>query len=438
VYHGRSGDAPAPKGAGSSPLSRRWIRGAVSAASLAAAAGLLAVLPTLLGVDWAAVGVVFGRMSGVTVAGLFGLWTLGLLAYAYVLTASLPGLTVSQALTLNAAGTGVSNLLPFGGAAGAGVTYAMARGWGHNNRAIFASILVSGVWNLMARFLLPAVGIVALLASGRLPDRRLSGAAVVALAVLVAVALVLGAVLRRESAATRLAALLDRTTVRVPRRLRAPFSRAGAAVLGLRQATADVVRRRWARLSTGMAAYLALQCLLMWGCLAATGTRVGAAETLAAFSLNRVLTTVVVTPSGTGISEAGTAVLLTEFGAPAAPVAAAVLLYSLFTFALEVPAGGVAWAVWAVMGRWRRPVDRGTARGNRAAAAAQAEENPTAVATRAGEKSTAEARDGGTSEAAADHESATVEARDGGTPEAAADHESATAKAREDRKPTRH
>ncbi len=94
------------------------------------------------------------------------MWLASLLAYTFVLTGSLPGLGHTQALTLNAAGSAVSNLLPFGGAAGVALTMAMTKGWGFPVGAIVASTLVSGVWNMMFRFLLPAAGILALLLSG--------------------------------------------------------------------------------------------------------------------------------------------------------------------------------------------------------------------------------------------------------------------------------
>ena len=78
----------------------------------------------------------------------------------------------------------------------------------------------------------------------------------------------------------------------------------------LRADTAEIVHRRWAGLSGGMTAFLALQCLIMAACLAATGAYPGPAETVAVFALSRVLTTALVTPSGAGIMEGGVAALL--------------------------------------------------------------------------------------------------------------------------------
>jgi uncharacterized membrane protein YbhN (UPF0104 family) len=119
-------------------------------------------------------------------------------------------------------------------------------------------------------------------------------------------------------------------------------------VLRLRHQTIGVLRTGWAGLTFGMIAYLTLQGVLLAACLGATGAAVGPAQTIAVFALNRLLSTAVVTPGGTGISETGTTALLIQFGAPAAPAAAAALLYMVFVHTLEIPLGGVAAAGWAL------------------------------------------------------------------------------------------
>src|SRR4029453_17952987 len=77
-------------------------------------------------------------------------------AYSFVLSGSLPGLTKGQGFILNMVGSGVSNLVPFGGAVGVGVTWAMARQYGFSHRSIGLFTAVTGVWNVVARLALPA------------------------------------------------------------------------------------------------------------------------------------------------------------------------------------------------------------------------------------------------------------------------------------------
>jgi uncharacterized membrane protein YbhN (UPF0104 family) len=328
---------------------RIWL----SVLSLAAAAALVAALPYLLGVNWYGVRHVLGGLSGPVLVGLVTLWLAGLGAYTFVLTASLPRLTHLRAFMLNAAGSAVSNVLPLGGAAGVAVTYGMCRSWGHRPAAIMVSALVTGVWNVLARLLLPALGIVALLVAHELPDRRLALTAGAACAVLVAIAGLIVTALRSEPAARRTQKLLVRLADRLPAALAPAARRVAGALLRVRHAAIDVLRGGWPRLTLGMIGYLALQAVLLVACLGAVGAGLGVAETVAVFALNRALTTAVVTPSGAGVSETGTAALLVHFGAPAAPAAAAVVLYMFFTYAVEIPLGGLAGGVWTLTARRR-------------------------------------------------------------------------------------
>ncbi|MBW8483028.1 lysylphosphatidylglycerol synthase domain-containing protein [Actinomadura parmotrematis] len=337
---------------------RRPARVALSALSLAGAAALLAALPYVVGADWERIGAELGRLGAVQVAGLTALWFAGLAAYTFVLTASLPGLRHHRALLMNAVGSAVSNLLPLGGAAGVAVTFAMGRGWGHRNAALAVSTLVTGVWNVMARLLLPAVGIVALLLAGRVPDERLATLAWFGAAVLLAALLALVLALRSEEAARALDGLVRRLALRLPGRPRALLLKADGALLDVRNRTLGVLRTGGPGLTLGMIAYLLLQAWLLQACLGAVGAGLGVAETAAVFAINRMLTTAVVTPSGAGISETGTAALLLHFGVAPGPAAAATVLYSFYTFAIEVPFGGLAWLAWtAARPRGRAPAD---------------------------------------------------------------------------------
>ncbi|MFG1998482.1 lysylphosphatidylglycerol synthase domain-containing protein [Spirillospora sp. NPDC048911] len=308
----------------------------LSAASLLGAAALLIALPYVVGVNWRQIGIEIGHLGTVEIFLLTLLWAAGLWAYTFVLTTSLPGLTHVHAFMLNAVGSAVSNLLPFGGAAGVAVTFAMARGWGHRNAAITVSTLVTGVWNVLSRLSLPAVGVAALLIAGELPDRRTAVTASFAAAALLGVVVLLAFVLRSEAAA---------------RAVEGWTPRAGRLLLALRHRTVGVVRAGWKGLTLGMVAYLLSQALLLEGCLVAVGADVGPAEVVAVFAVNRMLTTAVITPGGAGISETSTAALLVHFAVPAAPAAAATILYSFYTYAIEMPTGGAAWAAWTLRRR---------------------------------------------------------------------------------------
>ncbi|WP_067816522.1 lysylphosphatidylglycerol synthase transmembrane domain-containing protein [Actinomadura kijaniata] len=338
----------------------RSARVALSALSLAGAVALLAAMPYVVGVDWEQIFRELGELDVGWLVGLTALWLAGLWAYTYVLTASLPGLTHPHAFMLNAVGSAVSNLLPFGGAVGVAVTFAMARGWGHRNAAIAVSTLVTGVWNVLSRLLLPAVGIIALLVAGEVPDRRTAVMALLAAAALLGIVGLLALALRSEKAAHAVDRGVRRVALRLPRRPRALLLRADGVLLDVRGKTIGVLRTGWRGLTAGMVAYLLLQAVLLHACLVAVGADVELAEVVAVFAINRMLTTAVVTPSGAGISETGTAALLVHFGVPAGQAAAATILYSFYTYAVEIPAGGVGWIGWTL--RRRRHASSGRPR----------------------------------------------------------------------------
>jgi uncharacterized membrane protein YbhN (UPF0104 family) len=312
-------------------IRRNWLRILGTVASLGLAGYLLVVvIPSFGGGGWSAIIDQFRGIGTVALIGLTVLWFAGLWAYTYVLTGSLPGLRNGQAFALNAAGSAVSNLLPFGGAAGVAITAAMANSWGHTGPAIATSTVVSGVWNTVARLFLPVFAVAALAGSGVAVDNRILAAALFAAAVLV----VAVAALAWKRPSRWLGRIAGTRVLRILLRLRIDI--------------AAVVRRGWPQMTGGMAAYLVLQAFLLWACLSATGVWLGLGATVAAFAVSRLLTLAVVTPGGFGVSENGTIALLLALGHPAAPVAAGVLLFAFFTFVIEIPVGGLAWLKWSV------------------------------------------------------------------------------------------
>ena len=346
-------------------MRRGWVRGVAAGVSVAFAAWLLAVaLPTVAGVGWVEIAEALGSLHGLTLLWLVLLWLGSLWAYSYVLTGSLPGLTRTQALVLNTAGSAVSNVVPFGGVAGTVVTVAMAASWGHSRRAIAVSTMVSGVWNVMSRMALPAVGLAALLASGHLPDRRMTLAAVIATGVLVSAVTVVIAVLAWDTWGRWIGWALERIAHVLPPRIR-PAPGIAERLSHLRRTAVTVTGRAWAGLTLGMLGFLGLQCALFAACAAATSADLSAGAAIAAFATSRLLATAPLTPGGVGVSEAGTAALLVALGAAPAPAAAALLLFGLFSYALEIPVGMLAWVTWVLTKRWRSAPSGGYAEKSR-------------------------------------------------------------------------
>ncbi|GAA6525208.1 hypothetical protein IDVR_10030 [Intrasporangium sp. DVR] len=341
----------------------RWTgrRTAQTGASLAVLVVLLLlVLPAMTGASWQSTLHAVGSVPLWQLAALTGLWLVGLWAYSFVLAASLPGLTKGQGFVLNLVGSGVSNLVPFGGAAGVGITWAMARQYGFTNGAIALFTAVTGIWNVLARLALPLVGLVGLLVVGA----RVSGPVLVAAGVGAAFcALVVGllvAALANDAFASRLTAAVAGSVRSLARVIGRPATERLEGLEGLEDALAtqrasavELLRRGRGGLVVGMISYVVLQGVLMWGCLAVVGSELGWAEVTAAYACGRMLTTVVLTPGGTGFAETGTAAVLIALGGDPVVSVAGVLLFSFFTFACEIPGGALAYG-WHLRTRGRR------------------------------------------------------------------------------------
>lgn len=330
---------------------------ALSLGSLALAALLLAVLfPKASGAGWGeSIAAVFD-LSWSELALLTGIWILGLWIYTYVYTATLPGLGHLQALTLNLTGSLVSNLLPFGGAAGVANTYALTFSWGFSGVATSTMILVSGLANVLVRLFVPLVGLVALWVSGYPLSGLGEGIALSTLGALVAASVVLIAILLSRRVAAAAGALGDwllRGLAWLLRRERFHRCLRDDAVQ-LQRSSQQILTQRWAAITFGMVGYYASETVLFGLALHSLGSSLPWAHIIAAFALSRVLTSVVVTPSGVGISEAGTAGALVLFGVAPPIAAASVLILSFFTYMIEIPAGVAGWGIaLAGRGRWR-------------------------------------------------------------------------------------
>jgi uncharacterized membrane protein YbhN (UPF0104 family) len=203
----------------------------------------------------------------------------------------------------------------------------MTRGWGFTPAAFASYTVVTNLWDVLAKLLLPAL-VVPLLVLG-LPvgpgPRHLMLGAVVALPLVGGLASVV---------------------IARPRLL----GRLGHGAERVRAHVADVVSSGWRRLSLGMAAYALLLFVLLAMCLTVTGAGVPPAFVLIGFCVERLTTLVGLTPGGLGLVEVGLAgALLLAPGADAAGVAAGTLFYRALTFGLEIPVGGLLLAGWT----WR-------------------------------------------------------------------------------------
>lgn len=312
--------------------------------SLGLAVGLLGwFLPKITHTTWSEIWATVTGIGWPTFFGLLAMMFTGLYCYTFTLMGSLPGLTHARALMSNLAGSGISNTLPAGGAFGTALNYAMWRSWGFSHTQITSSVIVTTVWNLLARALLPVLAALILLPfPEKLPAAMWTGAIAGGVGGVIAVG-ALGAILVSKSSAARIGELGNR----ILRKLR-PHSRLDAekAALRLRAQMIDIVSERWGHLTFGLVGFFGIYFLLFAACLHVAGVDVSWRMMFAAFAVGRLLTAVPLTPGGLGVAEAGSAAVLVAMGAAPAPTGAAVTLFALYSHLLEIPAGAIAAGLW--------------------------------------------------------------------------------------------
>jgi uncharacterized membrane protein YbhN (UPF0104 family) len=332
---------------------RRALQVAVSATALLVL--LAVVLPKVTGASWESALRALSFVSPWQLVGLTTLWLVGLWAYSFVLAASLPGLSKGQGFVLNLVGSGVSNLVPFGGAVGVGVTWTMARQYGFSHRSIGLFTAVTGVWNIVARLALPVAGLAGLLVVGAHVNGPLMVAAGVGAGVCALVIVLIAVALVSDRAAERVIRGATAVCSGVARLLHRPAPHGLELELAAqRQNAVSLLRANRGGLVLGMLAYLVLQGVLMWACLAVVGSDLGIAEVAAGYACGRMLTIVVLTPGGTGFAETGAAAVLIALGGDPAVTMAGVLLFSFFTYVCEIPGAALAYAWHQGARHWHR------------------------------------------------------------------------------------
>lgn len=306
-------------------------------------AGVLlgAVLPRL--VDLREVGDVLGsRVDALELAGLVLLTLASVAASAGALMAGLPGLRFRDACAVNIVTTAVSYGLPAGGAAGTALNVTMQRKVGFSLPQIATQALATGVWNLVARLVLPltALGVAAVVSE--VPS-EVRGAGLLGLVLAGAVLGLTAWLFWGAFPAEKLARALTSAGRILPGRPKVEAEKLQVFRADVR----ELVRSRWAALTaTTLAYHLATFGVLYMSLLAVGVTEAGIVETFAVYAVARQVTAIPLTPGGAGVIELALIGGLGLTGGELPKLAAGVLLFRFFTFLLYLPAGAATWMWW--------------------------------------------------------------------------------------------
>lgn len=306
-------------------------------------------LPILTHTTWTEIGSYLSRLPTSTMVwGLF-LMFCGLYAYTFTMSASLPGLTHPQALMLNLCGSGVSNVVPAGGAFGAAAQYGILRSWRFNHQSIGTCLIVTSIWNLLIRMVMPLIAIVWLIlgSGGVLPPLVINSALIGGIAAAV-FSLLLAAMLASPKAAHVIGLSLNAVIRPILRLFRRDHGQdIEVLAMELRERTIHVIRRGWFGLTMGLVGFLGLYGYLYTVCMQAFGIDMSWDKMFACYAFSRLLTMVPLTPGGIGTTEVMPAALMVALGADGAAAGAAVFLFTIYSNLLEIPFGALAWLAYA-------------------------------------------------------------------------------------------
>jgi len=283
-----------------------------------------------------------------TVFNLFTYWLANM--------AALPGLRLGQAAVVTQTTTSVANTIPAGGAVAVCLTYQILGSWGFTPSAISLYVLVTGVWNVFLKLGLPILALGMLAITGDL-TRGLVVAAIIGVVVLLVAVTLFGLVLWKKAFARRIGDGLGRAVSWVLRLMRRPsISGWGEAAVRFRKQTIVLVARRWPWLTfTTVLSHLALYFVLLLSLrhVGVSEQEVSWAQVLAVFAFGRLIAALPITPGGLGVIELGYIGGLVAAGGDEAQVVAAVLLFRVLTYGLQIPIGGFTYLIWRAKRDWR-------------------------------------------------------------------------------------
>lgn len=325
-------------------LGRREIIQSVVGFAIALAL-LIFGMPLVVDTTWTQIGAQLSWVGWEASLLMLGLMLAGLYCYTFTLIGSLPGLSHRRALMVNAAGSMVSNILPGGGAVGVAISYVMYRSWGFTRSNISTSLVVTGVWNILARVALPVLG-VAVVVWGP----------VEAPTAIIVVSVIAGAVGTGLIVLFAMAIYSDRVSHflgHLVTKLARPFSkkiRSGVDIERIiqdqRARMSTVVSKHSVKMTLGLIGMFGFFFILYWVAARTVGLGLPVYMLFAAYAFRQFLTVIAITPGGLGITEVGTAGILVAFGGDPGAASAAALLYAIFTNLLSVPLGLAAWGIW--------------------------------------------------------------------------------------------
>ena len=267
-----------------------------------------------------------------------------------------PGMTLWQGSKAWVASTGVGSTVP---ALDLVTRFGMYRSWGFSIHASMRGIFLSGAFDWVVKFSLPVLAVLLMFLLGVQDLGFLALVAAIAGIILVVVLVVLVGAVRSEAFTRRIAGILDAVATWALEKLnRDPIPDLADQVILFRDDAVGIASRNgvWAFLASALGKLW--QYVMLVFSLRAVGiddSVLSLFEIFVVWAIVMLITMIPITPGGIGIAELFYIGLFTAVAGEewADIIAAGVMLYRVFQWALPIPVG------WLVTIRWRRKVQRG-------------------------------------------------------------------------------
>jgi uncharacterized protein (TIRG00374 family) len=253
-------------------------------------------------------------------------------------------------------GNAVTNVLPAGDVAGAGVQFQMLSMGGIDSAQAGGGLAVSAIIGLAGLFILPVCVVPAIL--GGLPiSPGLEHAAILGI---VGFFLIIGAgaiLLTTDKPLMKLASGVQRLLNRLPKRKKKTTD-LGERLVKERNLVRTNLGKRWREAVLLVGGRIGFDYCALLAALRATGAKPNAPLVLLAYAATAVIALFPITPGGLGVVEASLSGLLVLAGVPSGRAIIATLAYRLVTYWLPIFAGG---GIYVAFRRRYGPVKFGAA-----------------------------------------------------------------------------
>ena len=267
-----------------------------------------------------------------------------------------PGMSLWQGIKAWVASTGVGSTVP---ALDLATRYGMYRSWGFSVHASMRGIFLSGAFDWIVKFSLPVIAVILMALLGVEDLGGLAVIAAIAGVILVVVLIVLIGAIRSNEFTQWIALRLERLiNWGLTRLKRDPVNDLAQQVVTMRDDSVGIARSRGALAFFASVLGKLWQYVMLVLAIRAVGVPddvLSLLEIFVVWAIVLLITMIPITPGGIGIAELFYVYFFSQITGDewASIVAAGVMLYRVFQWALPIAVG------WAVTWHWRRQINRG-------------------------------------------------------------------------------